>query len=93
MIQTFKDKETEKIFNGEYSKKLPSNIQERAFVKLTMLDAAEKIDDLRVPPSNMLESLSGNRKGQWSIRINHQYRICFVWNEDKANNVEIVDYH
>ncbi len=93
MIKSFNDKETEKIFNGEHSKKLPTNIQERAFRKLTMLDAAENIDDLRIPPSNMLETLGGKRKGQWSIRINQQYRICFVWNENEANNVEIVDYH
>ncbi len=93
MIKSFNDKETEKIFNGERSKKLPTDIQERAFRKLTMLDAAEKIDDLRIPPSNMLETLGGNRKGQWSIRINQQYRICFVWDESEANNVEIVDYH
>ena len=93
MIKSFNCKETEKIFNAERSRKLPSDIQDRAYRKLIMLDAAEKIDDLRIPPSNMLEALGGNRKGQWSIRINQQYRICFIWNENEANNVEIVDYH
>ena len=73
---------------------LTANVQKNCQqTKLTMLDAAENIDDLRIPPSNMLETLGGKRKGQWSIRINQQYRICFVWNENEANNVEIVDYH
>lgn len=93
MIKSFNCRETDKIFNGERSRKFPADIQKRAFQKLAMLDAAEHIDDLRIPPSNMLETLSGDRKGQWSIRINHKYRICFVWNENEANNVEIVEYH
>jgi proteic killer suppression protein len=93
MIKSFKCKETEKIFNGEYSKKFPTNIQERAMRKLVMISASQTISDLRIPPSNRLESLAGNRNGQWSIRVNEQYRICFEWQENEASNVEIVDYH
>lgn len=93
MIESFNCRETEKIFSGVRSKKFPADIQKRAFQKLAMLDASETVDDLRVPPSNMLETLSGDRKGQWSIRINHKYRICFTWQNHKANNVEIVEYH
>ncbi len=93
MIKSCNCRETERVFNGERSKKIPTDIQRRAFQKLTMLDASENVDDLRVPPSNMLESLSGDRKGQWSIRINHKYRICFTWDDGEANNVEIVEYH
>ena len=93
MIKSFNCRETEKIFNGIRSKKIPTDIQKRAFQKLTMIDAAENVDDLRIPPSNMLETLSGNRQGQWSIRINHKYRICFVWHNNQADNVEIVEYH
>ncbi|MCQ2581339.1 MAG: type II toxin-antitoxin system RelE/ParE family toxin [Alphaproteobacteria bacterium] len=89
MIKSFNCRETEKIFRGERSKKFPTDIQKRAFQKLAMLDASETIDDLRIP----LETLSGDRKGQWSIRINHKYRICFVWADHEANNVEIVEYH
>ena len=68
-------------------------LQKRAFQKLAMLDASETVDDLRIPPSNNLETLSGDRKGQWSIRINHKYRICFTWTDHETNNVEIVEYH
>lgn len=93
MIKSFNCRESEKIFHGQRSKKFPTDIQRRAFQKLVMLDAAESVEDLRVPPSNMLETLSGNRKGQWSIRVNHKYRICFVWDENSAHNVEIVEYH
>jgi proteic killer suppression protein len=93
VIQSFKDKETKKIFNGEYSKKFPSEIQQRARRKIDSLDWAERISDLLVPPSNRLEQLSGNRKGQWSIRVNDQYRICFEWNGNKAENIELTDYH
>ena len=93
MIKSFNCRETEKIFRGERSKKFPTDIQRRAFQKLAMLDASENVDDLRIPPSNMLETLSGDRKGQWSIRINHKYRICFTWADYEANNVEIVEYH
>ena len=93
MIKTFRSKETEKIYNREFSSKLPSNIQRTALKKLWMLDAAPDINSLRVPPSNHLEALKGERKGQYSIRINKQWRICFVWNNGDAFDVEIVDYH
>lgn len=93
MIQSFNCKETEKIWNGEYSRKFPQDIQSRAIRKLRQLDAAINLDDLRVPPSNHLENLKGDRKGQMSIRINKQWRICFVWINEKAMSVEIIDYH
>ena len=93
MIKNFKDKETEKIYNREYSKKLPQDIQRVAMKKLWMIDAAPDIDSLRVPPGNRLELLHGNREGQYSIRINDQWRICFKWQEGNSYNVEIVDYH
>jgi proteic killer suppression protein len=93
MIKTFKSKETEKIYNREISKKLPPDIQRTALKKLWMLDAAPDINTLRVPPSNHLEALKGERKGQHSIRINKQWRICFFWNNGDAFDVEIVDYH
>jgi proteic killer suppression protein len=93
MIKSFNDKETEKIFNGMVSKRLPRDILTRAFNKLTALHAANVIEDLRIPPSNHLESLKGDRKGQYSIRINDRYRVCFHWNDNNAENVEIVDYH
>ena len=93
MIRSFRCGETKKIFCREFSRKFPDNMQERAFTKLNAIDAAIHIQDLRLPPSNRLESLKGNRKGQWSIRINDQWRICFEWTENHAENVEIVDYH
>ena len=93
MIKTFKCKETGKIFNGKFSKKLPHDIQRRALIKLHSIDVAEDIKDLLVPPSNNLELLTGNRKGQHSIRINDQFRICFQWIENNAFDVEITDYH
>ena len=93
MIKTFKCKETEKIFNGKFSKKLPHDIQGRALIKLHSLDIAEDIKDLLIPPSNKLEQISGDRKGQYSIRINDQYRVCFSWVDNNAYDVEIVDYH
>ena len=93
MIKTFKCKETEKIFNGKFSKKLPHDIQGRALIKLHSLDIAEDIKDLLIPPSNKLEQLSGDRKGQYSIRINDQYRVCFSWVDNNAYDVAIVDYH
>ena len=93
MIKTFKCKETEKIFNGKFSKKLPHDIQRRALIKLHSIDVAEDIKDLLVPPSNNLELLTGDRKGQHSIRINDQFRICFQWVENNAFDVEITDYH
>lgn len=93
MIKTFKCKETEKIFNRNFSRKFPQNIQRVALRKLRMLNRAEILNDLKVPPANRLEALRGNRKGQHSIRINDQWRICFKWNNGEANDVEIVDYH
>lgn len=93
MIRNFKDKETQKIFERQRSRKLPSDIQQVALRKLRMLNRAETLQDLRVPPANRLEHLTGNRNGQYSIRINDQWRICFEWQEGDALNVEIVDYH
>lgn len=93
MIEDFLCKETEKIWNGERSKKLPLEIQERAFIKLRQLHAADLLVDLRIPPSNRLESLSGNLKDFWSVRINQQWRLVFRWNEGKASKVKITDYH
>ena len=93
MIKSFRDKETEKIFNRHFSKKLPQNIQQLARRKLIILDSATDLDTLRVPPGNRLEALKGDRKGQHSIRINDQWRICFKWRSDDAYDVEIADYH
>ena len=93
MIKSFKCKETEKIFNGKFSKKFPPDIQHRALIKLHMIDTAEEITDLRIPPANYLEQLFDDRIGQHSIRINQQYRICFKWVDNNAFAVEIVDYH
>ena len=93
MIKTFKDKETRKIFFNEFSKHLPEAIQERAAQKLYMIEAAGHLEDLRLPPSNHLEKLKGNRNRQYSIRINSQWRICFFWENDSAYEVEITDYH
>ena len=93
MIRNFKDKETQKIFERQRSRKLPSDIQQVALRKLRMLNRAETLQDLRVPPANRLERLVGNRNGQYSIRINDQWRICFEWQDGDSLNVEIVDYH
>lgn len=93
MIRSFRDKETEKIFLRERARKLPVDVQRVALRKLVMLDAAENLQDLRVPPGNRLEKLSGNREGQYSIRINDQWRVCFRWEEGNAHDVEIADYH
>jgi proteic killer suppression protein len=93
MIKSFADKETEKLFNRTFSKKVPESIHIIARMKLEIIDAADSIQDLRIPPGNHLEKLSGNREGQYSIRINNQWRICFVWKEENAYRVEIVDYH
>lgn len=93
MIRSFACRETEKLFQGRGSHSLPRDIQARAFVRLAQLEAAFKIDDLRLSPSNRLEALSGRRKGQWSIHINDQWRICFRFDADGVHDVEIVDYH
>lgn len=93
MIKDFKCKETQKIWTGYFSTKLPADIQQVARRKLRMLHHAQHLTDLRIPPNNRLEALDGNRKGQHSIRINNQWRICFVWKEANITQVEIVDYH
>ena len=93
MIKSFADKETEKVYRQIFSKKLPNDIQKVALRKLIMIDNAGCLEDLRVPPANHLEQLSGDRKGQYSIRINDQYRICFTVDGNNFFDVEIVDYH
>ena len=93
MIQSFKCKETAKIFNGLISRKFPAEIQTRAFNKLTAIHASMTLHDLKTPPSNNLEQLKGDRTGQYSVRITKKYRICFTWAEGMADNVEIADYH
>ena len=93
MIKSFKDRETEKVFNQIVSSRLPLEIQRVALRKLIMIDNAEALSDLRVPPGNRLEALHGEREGQYSIRINDQYRICFVFSGGDFYGVEIVDYH
>lgn len=93
MIRSFGDRETEKVWAGRRSRRLPGDIQDAALRKLALLDAADRLDDLRVPPGNRLEALSGDRKGQHSIRINQQWRICFRWTDGHCDDVEICDYH
>jgi proteic killer suppression protein len=93
MIRSFADRETELIWSGRRSKRLPADIQAVALRKLRMLNRAQQLSDLRVPPANRLEALKGNRAGQHSIRINDQWRICFVWRDGGASGVTIVDYH
>jgi proteic killer suppression protein len=93
MIQNFGDPETELIWNGRQSRKLPSDIQAVALRKLRLVNQARVLQDLRVPPGNRLEALKGARGGQYSIRINDQWRICFQWQEGGPSDVEIVDYH
>lgn len=97
MIVSFKDGATEDVFNGVDSKRVrrvcPAQLRRIAARKLDQLDSAERLDDLRVPPGNRLESLSGDRQGQQSIRINDQYRICFIWTDGGPAEVELVDYH
>ena len=93
MIKSFDCKETQKIFERTFSKKLPQSIQAKARQKLVLIDAATELIDLRIPPGNKLEELKDDRKGQHSFRINVQWRICFVWNAGDAYDVEIVDYH
>ena len=93
MIKSFRDKESEKIFERQLAGKLPQNIQRVARKKLVILDAAIELNDLRIPPGNRLEALKRNRKGQHSIRINDQCRICFKWRDGDAHDVEITDYH
>ncbi|MGC9451305.1 MAG: type II toxin-antitoxin system RelE/ParE family toxin [Oceanipulchritudo sp.] len=93
MIQSFRCQETRRVFEGEFSRKLPTAIQQVAHRKLLQLEIADTLDDLRIPPANRLEALHGRRKNQYSIRINQQWRVCFQWKADGAHQVEIVDYH
>jgi proteic killer suppression protein len=93
MIKTFADKQTERVWNREFSKKLPADIQKAARRKLIMVHAASVLSDLKIPPHNRLEKLSKDRKGQHSIRINDQWRVCFRFENGDAYEVEIVDYH
>jgi len=93
MISSFANKETEKIYRGKQSKLFPPDIQKRALLRLDRINAAVSVDDLRFPPSHHRELLSGNRQGQWSIRINNQWRVCFRFSNGTACDVEIVDYH
>ena len=93
MIKSFANAETERLWNGDSVRRLPSDLQRRALAKLQLINAAVELEFLRLPPGNRLEPLIGNRKGQHSIRINDQWRICFVWIGTDAEEVEIVDYH
>jgi proteic killer suppression protein len=93
MIKIFKDKETERVYSREGSNKLPRDIQQVAVRKLRMINNAKNLNDLRIPPANRLEKLMGDRVGQYSIRINDRWRICFTWHEGDAYDVEITDYH
>ncbi|MGH8672225.1 MAG: type II toxin-antitoxin system RelE/ParE family toxin [Burkholderiales bacterium] len=93
MIKSFKCKETERVFNRQFSRQLPQNIQRLVWRKLAQLHAASVLDTLRIPPGNRLEALSGARAGQHSIRVNDQRRICFVWRDGHAFEVEVTDYH
>jgi proteic killer suppression protein len=93
MIRSFGCKETERVWRGEVSRRFPQGMQNIARRKLRMLNNAQNLADLRVPPGNRLEALKGNRRGQYSIRINEQWRVCFRWSQSDALDVEIVDYH
>lgn len=93
MIKSFRSKEAEKVFHRNFSHKLPQDIQKTAYRRLAYLHSAKELKDLLLPPSNRLEKLYGNRLGQYSIRINDQWRICFKWQDGDAYEVEIVDYH
>ena len=93
MIVDFRDRETETIWAGLRSRRLPAEMQAVALRKLRLLNNAARLDDLRIPPGNRLEALKGERRGQHSIRINDQWRLCFVWRDGHAHAVEIVDYH
>ncbi|MGA8216743.1 MAG: type II toxin-antitoxin system RelE/ParE family toxin [Candidatus Sulfotelmatobacter sp.] len=93
MIASFRDKETERLWQSGKNRRLPADLRRRAFKKLAILNAAVALDNLKVPPGNQLEALRGNRAGQHSIRVNDQYRLCFVWRGGNAFEVEITDYH
>jgi toxin HigB-1 len=93
VVRSFADRDTERVFNRDRCRKLPAEVQRAALRKLLLLDAAESLEDLRVPPGNRLERLRGDREGQHSIRVNDQWRICFRWYAGDAHEVLIVDYH
>ena len=93
MIQSFKCKETARVFEDGFSRKFPVSILKSAIIRLAMLNRSATLNDLKIPPSNHLEKLSGNREGQYSIRINDKYRVCFKWQKNNAYEVEITDYH
>jgi proteic killer suppression protein len=93
MIKSFRDAETEKVFHRRFSRRLPSDIQTVALRKLRMVANAVDVGDLRSPPANRLEKLSGERAGQYSVRVNDQWRICFAWRDGDAYDVEVCDYH
>ena len=93
VIRSFRDKDTEAIWQRRYVKKLSPELSRLTYNKLVLINAAESINDLRVPPGNRLEKLAGSRAGQYSIRVNDQWRICFTWSTSGAGNVELVDYH
>jgi proteic killer suppression protein len=93
VLKSFADQETEKIWNLQRSKRFPADIQQRALNKLAMISRAAGLDDLKIPPANRLEALKGDRRGEFSIRINQQWRICFRWKDGDAHDVEITDYH
>ena len=93
MIKSYADKETENIFNRHFSKRFAVRLQNKAYRKLLLLDAAEKLDDLRIPPGNRLEKLSGKLKNRYSIRINNQWRIVFNWKKVDAHQAQIIDYY
>lgn len=93
MIKSFRGKDAEQIFQRQFVKKLSAEIQRLAYRKLLLIDSVDALEDLKVPPGNRLEKLAGDRKKQYSIRINDQYRICFKWRDGDAHDIEIVDYH
>ena len=93
MIASFRDKETERLWRFGKSRRIPADLERRAFKKLAIFNAAVALENLRIPPGNELEALRGNCAGQHSVRINDQYRVCFVWRDGNAFDVEIVDYH
>jgi len=93
VIKSFRDRETERVWRREYSKRFPPDIQERALMKLQQLNATGDLRDLSIPASNRLEVLRGDRKGEYSIRVNKQWRVCFRWQNGHASDVEIADYH
>ncbi len=93
MIRSFRDKETARIWRGQRSRKFPADLQERGLRKLRQIDASLTLEDLRNPPGNQLEALRADRAGQWSIRVNDQWRVCVRWSDGEAHDVEIVDYH